>query len=130
MDYIFRWLQLRFLTGQQQLLFENLRPEAAATCARRHRRSERFLQLQREGRTSAPTEVRFHPRRRRALQHDRHGRRSKLPRLRHHHGEKRQLLQMHELRHHQRLQLKFARVVTGVSPVQRSEALARNQAHP
>jgi ribonucleoside-diphosphate reductase alpha chain len=26
MDYIFRWLQLRFLTGQQQMLFENLRP--------------------------------------------------------------------------------------------------------
>jgi ribonucleoside-diphosphate reductase alpha chain len=25
MDYIFRWLQLRFLTGQQQLLFDNLR---------------------------------------------------------------------------------------------------------
>jgi len=25
MDYIFRWLQLRFLTGQQQMLFENLR---------------------------------------------------------------------------------------------------------
>jgi ribonucleoside-diphosphate reductase alpha chain len=24
-DYIFRWLQLRFLTGQQQMLFENLR---------------------------------------------------------------------------------------------------------
>jgi ribonucleoside-diphosphate reductase alpha chain len=24
MDYIFRWLQLRFLTGQQQLLFDNL----------------------------------------------------------------------------------------------------------
>ena len=30
MDYIFRWLQLRFLTGQQQLLFENLRPKLAA----------------------------------------------------------------------------------------------------
>jgi ribonucleoside-diphosphate reductase alpha chain len=30
MDYIFRWLQLRFLTGQQQLLFENLRPKASA----------------------------------------------------------------------------------------------------
>ena len=29
MDYIFRWLQLRFLTGQQQLLFENLRPKAS-----------------------------------------------------------------------------------------------------
>jgi ribonucleoside-diphosphate reductase alpha chain len=31
MDYIFRWLQLRFLTGQQQLLFENLRPKLSAT---------------------------------------------------------------------------------------------------
>jgi len=29
MDYIFRWLQLRFLTGQQQLLFENLRLKAS-----------------------------------------------------------------------------------------------------
>ena len=25
MDYIFRWMQLRFLTGQQQMLFDNLR---------------------------------------------------------------------------------------------------------
>jgi ribonucleoside-diphosphate reductase alpha chain len=32
MDYIFRWLQLRFLTGQQQLLFDNLhlRPSGVA----------------------------------------------------------------------------------------------------
>jgi len=30
MDYIFRWLQLRFLTGQQQMLFENLRLRPAA----------------------------------------------------------------------------------------------------
>jgi ribonucleoside-diphosphate reductase alpha chain len=29
MDYIFRWLHLRFLTGQQQMLFENLRPKSA-----------------------------------------------------------------------------------------------------
>jgi ribonucleoside-diphosphate reductase alpha chain len=29
MDYIFRWLQLRFLTGQQQMLFENLRLKSA-----------------------------------------------------------------------------------------------------
>jgi len=29
MDYIFRWLSLRFLTGQQQLLFEGLRPKTA-----------------------------------------------------------------------------------------------------
>jgi ribonucleoside-diphosphate reductase alpha chain len=28
MDYIFRWLQMRFLSGQQQLLFENLRPKS------------------------------------------------------------------------------------------------------
>jgi ribonucleoside-diphosphate reductase alpha chain len=31
MDYIFRWLQLRFLTGQQQMLFENLRLKPAGT---------------------------------------------------------------------------------------------------
>jgi len=30
MDYIFRWLQMRFLTGQQQLLFENFRPKQSA----------------------------------------------------------------------------------------------------
>ncbi len=29
MDYIFRWLQLRFLTGQQQALFDGLRPKYA-----------------------------------------------------------------------------------------------------
>jgi ribonucleoside-diphosphate reductase alpha chain len=28
MDYIFRWLQLRFLSGQQQMLFDNLRPRS------------------------------------------------------------------------------------------------------
>ncbi len=37
MDYIFRWLQLRFLTGQQGMLFENLRlrsgPESRALSA-------------------------------------------------------------------------------------------------
>jgi ribonucleoside-diphosphate reductase alpha chain len=31
MDYIFRWLQLRFLTGQQQMLFENLRLRPAGS---------------------------------------------------------------------------------------------------
>ena len=31
MDYIFRWLQLRFLTGQQQMLFENLRLRAVGS---------------------------------------------------------------------------------------------------
>jgi ribonucleoside-diphosphate reductase alpha chain len=33
MDYIFRWLNLRFLSGQQQFLFENLRPKPLATPA-------------------------------------------------------------------------------------------------
>jgi ribonucleoside-diphosphate reductase alpha chain len=33
MDYIFRWLQMRFLTGQQQLLFESLRPRMNGTLA-------------------------------------------------------------------------------------------------
>jgi ribonucleoside-diphosphate reductase alpha chain len=30
MDYIFRWIQMRFLTGQQQMLFENFRPKSLA----------------------------------------------------------------------------------------------------
>jgi ribonucleoside-diphosphate reductase alpha chain len=30
MDYIFHWLEIRFLTGQQQLLFESLRPKPPA----------------------------------------------------------------------------------------------------
>src|SRR5207245_1947122 len=29
MDYIFRWLHMRFLTGQQQTLFDGLRPAVA-----------------------------------------------------------------------------------------------------
>ena len=33
MDYIFRWLQLRFLTGQQQMLFENLRLRSGGAAA-------------------------------------------------------------------------------------------------
>src|SRR5262249_15088823 len=33
MDYIFRWLQIRFLTGQQQMLFENLRPKLSVASA-------------------------------------------------------------------------------------------------
>ncbi|MGB9234135.1 MAG: vitamin B12-dependent ribonucleotide reductase [Terriglobales bacterium] len=34
MDYIFRWLQMRFLTGQQQFLFENLRPKSLGDVGR------------------------------------------------------------------------------------------------
>ena len=38
MDYIFRWLQLRFLTGQQQMLFDNLDRGRRVSC--RLRKSE------------------------------------------------------------------------------------------
>ncbi len=43
MDYIFRWLQLRFLTGQQQMLFENLRlkPVGSRVLNRRRSRNRR-----------------------------------------------------------------------------------------
>jgi ribonucleoside-diphosphate reductase alpha chain len=34
MDYIFRWLQMRFLTGQQQFLFESLRPKSLGDSTR------------------------------------------------------------------------------------------------
>ena len=34
MDYIFRWLHLRFLSGQQQLLFDNLRPKSLGDVGR------------------------------------------------------------------------------------------------
>ena len=91
MDYIFRWLQLRFMTGQQQFLFENLRPKPVAA-------PEGVGDLNGARR-------RLHPCRRRPRQHDRHGGRPQLPRLRLHHGPQRQLLQMHELRQPQRLQL-------------------------
>ena len=41
MDYIFRWLQLRFLTGQQQMLFENLQTAdaGASDLSRQERRA-------------------------------------------------------------------------------------------
>ena len=44
MDYIFRWLQLRFLTGQQQMLFDNLRlrPAGVAPEPGGSRRRQRY----------------------------------------------------------------------------------------
>jgi ribonucleoside-diphosphate reductase alpha chain len=40
MDYIFRWLQMRFLTGQQQMLFENLRLRPAGVSSQESVASE------------------------------------------------------------------------------------------
>ena len=107
MDYIFRWLTLRFLTGQQGMLFDNLRPRALASAH------------QKEGAPSPTTDAivrRPRPRRRRPGRPDRPGRRAQLPRLRQHHGEKRQLLQVHELREYQRLQLERRSVGRAPSP--------------
>src|SRR5215467_14131400 len=53
MDYIFRWLQLRFLTGQQQMLFENLRPKLSAVSSQPSENGEvegSSSQLRTEGR--------------------------------------------------------------------------------
>ena len=104
MDYIFRWIQLRFLTGQQQMLFENLRLRPAPrVSARRHDRS-RCDDQRRNPEARSP---RSNPRRRCPVEHSRPGRRPQLQLLRQHHDQKRQLLPMHVLRQHQRLQLKL-----------------------
>jgi ribonucleoside-diphosphate reductase alpha chain len=52
MDYIFRWLQARFLTGQQQLLFENLRPKLSAASGQLPELGDAGV-----GRASSPAEV-------------------------------------------------------------------------
>ena len=53
MDYIFRWLQLRFLTGQQQALFDGLRPKyfgaPPSAPPKAHRRPEIVWRLRRQG---------------------------------------------------------------------------------
>ena len=51
MDYIFRWLQMRFLTGQQQMLFENLRLKSSGVSSQESENSE-------ASRTAALPEVR------------------------------------------------------------------------
>ena len=102
MDYIFRWLQLRFLTGQQQMLFENLRLRPSGVVPQPEGTGDIGVS------TDQPrTEnwIRLRSRRRRALQPDRSRRRTQLQLLRQHHDQKRQLLQMRQLRQHQRLQL-------------------------
>jgi ribonucleoside-diphosphate reductase alpha chain len=55
MDYIFRWLQLRFLTGQQQMLFENLRPKLSVASGQLPENSEAA------GATSSPVTTEHRP---------------------------------------------------------------------
>ncbi len=105
MDYIFRWLQMRFLTGQQQLLFESFRPKLSALSSQPSEIGD-LNGLESEAREQKPeARPRLHSRRRRALQHRRHGRRAQLQLLRQHHDEERELLSLHELREHERVQL-------------------------
>ena len=133
MDYIFRWLQLRFLTGQQQALFDGLRPkyvnapppgtpdengygqktfgdvtpsDAPPICHPERTSSGAEAQprdLLFRSNRQLTTDQRARPRLRRAERPDRHGRRTQLPRLRRHHDAQRKLLPMHELRQHQRM---------------------------
>ena len=60
MDYIFRWLQLRFLTGQQQMLFENLRLKPAAAPTVRSGRRHKRLDGRSGGRAPSPAGVSHH----------------------------------------------------------------------
>ena len=95
MDYIFRWLQLRFVEGRQGELFEGLRPKPIAA-----------IQAVEEAPAVAPTTTvdkrpaaggKYHACRR-AERVGGHGRCAQLPRLRRHHDAQRQLLPLHELR--------------------------------
>ncbi len=105
MDYIFRWLQLRFLTGQQQLLFESFRPKLSAISSQPSETGE-LNGRGAEARSPRP-EARLRSRRRRAGQHHRPGRRSHLQLLRQHHDAQRFVLSLRELREHERVQLSF-----------------------
>jgi ribonucleoside-diphosphate reductase alpha chain len=60
MDYIFRWLQLRFLTGQQQLLFENLRPKLSAVSSQPSVEEPLPTTDDRRPTTGLPTTGKFH----------------------------------------------------------------------
>ena len=102
MDYIFRWLQLRFLSGQQQLLFDNLRPRALGSPAPEGTGEASSVRGS-TGNREPGTEnwFRLHPCRRRPVRNRRHGRRSLLQLLRLDHDAQWELLPVHELREYE-----------------------------
>ena len=108
MDYIFRWLQLRFLTGQQQLLFENLRPKPSALSTQPSARWICRLDNEKPEARNWPR-----PRRRRPSRTGRPGRRPNLQLLRLDHDQKWKLLPVHELWQHQRVFVGNLEVVMG-----------------
>ncbi len=132
MDYIFRWIQIRFLSGTQLDLFTGLsaaaavpvlgtvsahRPGSPAVPHRalrgphrppgRHRPRPRRQQRPQPtlDRGPAPRRPRHLPRRRRDAFHGRHGRQPQLRHLRRHHDPQRLLLPLHGVRQHLRLLL-------------------------
>jgi ribonucleoside-diphosphate reductase alpha chain len=60
MDYIFRWLDLRFSTGQQQMLFENLRMRPTGASSRPSEIGELNGAAETEGRTPEQTKGSVH----------------------------------------------------------------------
>ena len=105
MDYIFRWLQLRFLTGQQQMLFDNLRPKSLArTRRRRTAREQCRFTANVAGRQRLGQRGSVHAADALAEMIDL-GDAPSCHVCGSHHGAQRQLLQVHELRLDQRLQL-------------------------
>ena len=103
MDYIFRWLQLRFIPDSSNC--------SSRICGRSCRGSARSRQRMRRhaasGSRKPGARSRFDPRCRRAGRHHRPGRRSHLQLLRQHHDAKRFVLSLRELREHERVQLAF-----------------------
>ena len=106
MDYIFRWLQLRFLTGQQGMLFENLRLRTPGAGPQPSAADE--VGGSAAGPTSQrpTTKDRPRPRRRRSRRTHRPGRRPHLQLLRIHHDAQWKLLPVRELREYERVFVK------------------------
>ena len=120
MDYIFRWLQLRFLTGQQQMLFDNFRPRTSALDRRRRVLEKKWRPASGpvRSREAGAGSVPFTPPT--PCRHRRPGRRAHLQLLRQHHDPQRQLLPLHELREYERVLVAIVIFRKGVTWTHRS----------
>ncbi len=98
MDYIFRWLQLRFLTGQQGMLFENLRLRTPGAGPQPSGADDVSGSAAPTRGPKSEADARFSPRRRRSRRTHRPGRRPHLQLLRIHHDAQWKLLPVRELR--------------------------------
>ena len=98
MDYIFRWLQMRFLTGQQQMLFENLRLKAGGAAGPERRRRRQLERGRGVGRQKPGAAAGIGARLGCTVLDRRLGRRTQLPLLRSHHDAQWELLPLHVVR--------------------------------